>query len=107
MKKVFGFIVISFILIVTTISYAKYSFIKNFNITSISNAFYFFGEVQNSPELIDEQVEVKLLIKNNDGLNFNLYDTNYEMSLLDNEKFILNDGIISKTISGNGIIDEG
>ena len=87
--------------------FAKYILTRNFDVEITTVPFYFEAEVENAEiELIDNQVEINLIVKNNDGTNYNSYDTNYEVSLLDNEKFTVNNEDTVNTISGNSLMNE-
>ena len=44
----------------------------------------FETEIKSAAELIDDEAEIHLIIKNNDGTNYNLFDTEYEIYLENN-----------------------
>ena len=88
----------------TQVIYAKYMISRNFEINANSAKFYFDVISKEESETIKfnaNKAEFNLQIKNNDGTNFNTFDTSYEIKLLNNDKYTFSVGNISDT---NGIL---
>lgn len=108
MKKVYISIIILLVLIVSSkFAEAKYILTRNFEVNVNTSPFYFEAELDKTKYVQnDNKVEFDITVKNNDGSSYNLYDTNYELSMSNNDKFIftVNDNdILSKTIDGKKI----
>ena len=70
--------------------FAKYILTRGFDVNITTAPFYFDAEIENAEvELIDKQAEINLTIKNNDGTNYNSYDTNYEISLEEKSEYTI------------------
>jgi len=68
----------------------RYILTKNIGVNITTSPFYFEAEVENDEiELIDNKAEINLTIKNNNGTNYNLYDTNYEITLQENGQSVI------------------
>ena len=93
---------------------ARYILNKNLDINIETASFYFEVETENTEiGMINNQAEIRVKIKNNDGENYNLYDANYEIVLLNDEKFsfsldgqVVENNIVYQTINGNSLIDD-
>ena len=111
MKKRNVFIIIFLlILAIGNVIYAKYILTRSFSI-KISTAPFYFEAVPEKTEInIDgTKAEMNLIIKNNDGKNYNSYETEYEIGLVDNKKFNLKvngENPTGKKIYGNSLINE-
>lgn len=111
MKKRNVFIIIFLlILAIGNAIYAKYILTRSFSI-KISTAPFYFEAVPEKTEInIDgTKAEMNLIIKNNDGQNYNSYETEYEIGLVDNKKFNLKvngENPTGKKIYGNSLINE-
>jgi len=111
MKKKVLFIIISLLTIgIGSHIYARYVLNKNINVNITTSPFYFEADInQTELDLNEDNVQLDLTIKNNDGNNYNLYDANYEICLLDNSKFNMtledsNNGIIHGNTSKDNTI---
>lgn len=111
-KKIFLIIVVLLIGICNVI-YARYVLILNSEITVKSQEFYFEANIENTNiDITEDKAELDINIKNYNGDKINLTDINYEIKLLDNEKFTFEindesiDGSFSETIIGNELNDK-
>ena len=118
MKKIKKIVAITlailFIFTISNVIYAKYRITKELAFTVTSSKFYFdatksidtivFSRTANANDHEDILTTLKsfnIVIKNNDGTNFNAFDVNYEVSIVDNDKFTFEEGDkITGTISG-------
>ena len=65
-------------------SFAKYIFQKDFSVNISSQPFYINSEIStNNVYVENNKGNISLKIKNNDGTNFNNYETKYEIYLED------------------------
>lgn len=109
MKKI---CIIMLLLLILTCSavYAKYILTREFNVQITTAPFYFEAQVDTKRIFSSNNIaELNLTVKNNNGENYNLYDTKYEISIEDNEKFMLTidgESPASKIIRGNDFISE-
>lgn len=94
--------------------YMEYAIQKQFNVDIETDTFYLEASTNSAEvEFNGKEAQINLEIKNNNGTNYNIYDTQYEISLENNENFIfstdnvdlVNDKII-KTIKGNSLLSE-
>lgn len=116
-KKIILFIlIILIILFLCNVIYARYVLSKKVNAKITSAAFNFDVSVSANKIIYNEttgQAELDLNIKNNDGTIFNVFDTNYEISILNNDKIKTTidgaevvDNISARVLSGNSLKDE-
>ncbi len=116
--RFFGILIILILLSISTYSYAKYIFNKKIDISIGTAPFYFdatstdtvvfprTADVNDHETILTTTSEnVNLVIKNNDGTNFNTFETTYEVEIVDSPKFSIEGGKITKTIGGNSKID--
>ena len=124
MKKTKKYLIIFFIILslisITKVIYAKYILTRQFNVAVTSAPFYFnisavsdsvtfprTADTSDKDTILTQQTTFNLLIKNNDGTNFNVFDTTYNITILDTSKFIFAEGdTVTKTLKGNSKIDD-
>ena len=101
MKKRMLYLIILFLILgIYNTVYARYVLNRNFNIKISSAPFYFSTEVTTADIVLREnKAEIGLVLKNNDGNNYNTYDTKYEIKLLEDSDFSIvvedsNNGVI-------------
>lgn len=114
-KKAFTLFSIIFciFLLVTTFSYtySRYIFKRDFDVNTSSAAFYFSAleDEENNNIVIQRNMKdelirdpfVKLEIHNNDGINYNNYDLEYEITIDENPRLTFESGnTTTKVISG-------
>lgn len=76
------------LILTCSVVYAKYILTREFNVQITTAPFYFEAQVDTKRIFSNDNIaELNLTVKNNDGKNYNLYDTKYEISIEDNEKF--------------------
>lgn len=94
-----------FTILICGCTLAKYVLTSGFLMKVITQPFYFDVEIPTSEViLIDNQAEINLEIKNNDGTNYNSYDTSYEIILQDNVNYAMSiDDVNNGIINGNSI----
>ena len=86
-KKVIIFIFITLVVIAFSITcgktYAKYVLTRHYEVTFSSLPFYFDAEAKATKNDYikeeDKNITVEITIKNNDGTNYNEYETKYEI----------------------------
>lgn len=103
-KRIICLNVIIFMMIITSFSYAKYILTNRFYLSGASKLFYFEALSAMSStdiELVNNQAQFSIEVKNNDGTNFNIYDIDYTIGLSDSSKWNLN--ISNGTILGNNL----
>lgn len=115
-KYTFFLIIFLLILSISIPIYAKYKLEKSFNINANSAEFYFditSKEADDKIKFEDNKAEFDLLIKNNNGTNYNVFDTSYEIILFGNDKYTFSvgnqnasDGTLVQTLKGNELLDE-
>lgn len=79
-----------------------------------SSKLFFMSELEKNKVVMDRTgVDINITISNNNGILFNSFPVNYEISLTENSKYALSidgeeniDNTISKTIYGNSLINE-
>lgn len=94
--------------------YKSYTITQQSNINIKTAPFYFKANVDsNEIEFNGIEADLQITIKNNDENNNNTYDTDYQISFENNEKFIfsiedetITDNTLIKTIQGNSMITE-
>lgn len=96
------------------ISYARYVIPKSLS-SSISSKPFYFNATSNatSIELQNGEANTTITVANNDGTAYNTYNTNYEVSLVGNNKFSFTvnnqaptDGVFTNTINGASLIND-
>lgn len=108
-KKIILILLIVFTLEITSVIYSKYLLTRSFDVQITTAPFYFEAEANKTRVVSSSnQSEFELTIKNNDGTNYNINDTTYEISISNSKYTFLVDGksVTSKTIKGNSLIDE-
>ncbi len=122
-KKKKIMVAVAIVLMVLTISheiYAKYIFRRSFSVTATSAPFYFdavkstetiiFDRTPNETDrdiILTKATTFDIIVKNNDGTNFNSFPTTYTITILDTDKFTFAEGTtITKTINGGSKIDD-
>ncbi len=108
------------LLTITGVTYAKYVFSRQFAVELTSESFYFeatanatqvvFPRTANKSDfdvILTTETNLNLVIKNNDGTNFNNFDTTYTVSVVDSPKFSFKEGdTVTKTIKGGSLLNE-
>ena len=116
---IISFIILS-VLAFSSVTYAKYIIRREFDVEISSAPFYFdvsapsnnivFERTENQSdheEILTTTTSFTLDVKNNNGTNYNSFDTTYEVAVVDSKKFTFVEGNkITKTILGNSKIDD-
>lgn len=93
--------------------YGNYTINREFRFNISTAPLYFESIIENNLiEYRDGRAEIDVNIKNNDGTNYNLFETEYKISLINNSKFELyvddekcTNNVTQKTINGENIIN--
>lgn len=108
-KKIILILLVVLTLEITGVIYSKYLITRNFNV-KITTAPFYFDVTTNKTRVVSKnnQSDFELTIKNNDGTNYNIHDTEYNISISNSKYAFLVDGeaVTSKTIKGNSLIDD-
>lgn len=102
------------------VTYARYVLTRNFDVQISSLPFYFDASLPSSTvvftrtsdtsdydTILTDVTDLNILIKNNDGTNYNSYETTYTATVLDSQKFTFETGdTVTKTIGGGSKKDE-
>ena len=112
-------IVIFLIVIITIIAfsitfgktYAKYIITKHIETTFSSQPFYFDAKSDDKgaiyTNVIYDSVSFNITVSNNNEKDYNLFNTEYEITMEENEKYELSkDNAVSYTIKGNSLIND-
>ncbi len=119
-RRLFIFLLVIVIIIAFVITfgrtYAKYILTKHIEATFSSQPFYFnveipddvvFKRTDNKSDfdiILTETTSFDITVSNNDGTNYNSFDTDYEITIVDNGKFAFVDGDkITKKITGGSL----
>ncbi len=101
-------------------TYAKYVLTRQLEFDFTSLPFYFDAETidetivfprtedkNDYEKILTEEATFKIKVSNNNKLNYNLFDTKYEITIIDNDKFELVDGDkVTETINGGSLTDD-
>ena len=112
-------IVVLIILTIGQVIYAKYILTRSFSVTVSSAPFYFdatkqadtivFDRTANANDrdiILTTTTSFNIVVKNNNGTNYNSFPTNYQITVVDNDKFTFEEGdTVTKTINGGSKID--
>lgn len=86
--------------------YSTYTINKQFNVNILTAPFYFDAKTNVTEyEYKQGSLNINVIISNNNGTNYNLFNTNYELSITGNNKFAIT-GTSSGNIIGNSLIDK-
>ena len=118
-KRIVKIIIVTIITIAFAVTfgktYSKYVLTRHFETTFSSLPFYFTTETidktavfprtedkNDYEQILTEETTFRIKVSNNDGSNYNSFDTKYEISMVENDKFTFKEGDkVTKTISGN------
>ena len=90
LKNIVCFLMFFMMLFAMKPIYAKYILTREFNFTTSSKPFYITSQIStNNVILNDNKGSLTLKIKNNDGTNFNNFDTQYEIYLEDTSRYTI------------------
>ena len=113
-NKIIILYIIMFFFMLSSNVYAKYFLNYETNINVLTAPLYFNVSFDNSEvRLTDNIANLSLTIKNNNNSKYNLFDIQYSISLIGNDKFELyvNDtkttnNTVAKTLKGNSLIND-
>ena len=114
-RRIVIFLIVIVIIITFAITfgrtYAKYVLTKHFETTFSSLPFYFDAKDEDKgliyTSVIYDSVSFNITVSNNNEKDYNLFDTEYEITMEANEKYELSkDNAVSYTIKGNSLIND-
>ena len=112
--------IILIVLAISNVVYSKYILRREFNVAITSASFYFDAtapsktitfprttDTSDHEDILTTTKAFNLVIKNNDGTNYNTFPTTYQITIVNSSKFTFVEGnTITRTINGNSKIDE-